>query len=177
MSNATPARRDTTVATDEDFRHDVADWVLALPVAAAFGFTFTHLAAGRAETRLPWRPEHSHTPGAFQASPIATLADFTGAAAAITLLPPGSAAATADYTAKFLTEARGDHVVARARVLRPGTTLTVAAVDIYTLGHTETLCAVALVTTRNIITAARRADAGQSRSATELSARRASPSW
>lgn len=138
-------------ASDSGFRQDIADAVLSLPVAAAFGLTFTELAAGRAEARLAWRPEHSHAPGAFQANPIAALADFTGGAACITLLPAGSTAATVDYTAKFLTEARGDQLRARARVLRPGTTLTVAAVDIYvTCDGSETLCATALVTMRNL---------------------------
>jgi uncharacterized protein (TIGR00369 family) len=132
------------------FRHDVADWVLSLPVAAAFGLVFDELADGRAITRLRWRPEHSHTPGAFQASPIATLADFTGAAAAATLLSPGSSLATVDYTAKFLAEARGEQLLARGRVLRPGTTLTVASVDVYAVRNgSETFCAAALVTVRN----------------------------
>lgn len=153
-------------ATSQEFRQDVADAVLRLPVAAAFGLTFMQLAAGRAEARLAWRPEHSHAPGVFQANPIAALADFTGVAAGVTLLPPGSAAATVDYTVKFLTEARGDHLTARARVLRTGTTLTVAAVDVSVL-HDEsaTLCATALVTMRNIANGARTADADQLSSA------------
>lgn len=133
------------------FRQDVADAVFSLPVAAAFGFTFTKLADGRAETRLAWRAEHSHTQGAFQASPIAALADFTGVAAGVTLLPAGSRAATVDYTAKFLAEARGSHLIARARVLRPGASLTVAAVDIYAVDDAEGLCATALVTMKNIV--------------------------
>jgi hypothetical protein len=54
---------------EDRFRDDVANWVLNLPVAAAFGFTFCELAAGRATTRLTWPPELSHIPGAFQASP------------------------------------------------------------------------------------------------------------
>jgi acyl-coenzyme A thioesterase PaaI-like protein len=107
------------------FRQDVADCVLSLPVAAAFGLSFDELTSGRAITRLRWRPEHSHAPGAFQASPIARLADFTGAAA--TLLPPGWSLGTVDYTVKFLTEARGEQLLARGRVLRPGSTLTVAS--------------------------------------------------
>jgi len=141
-------------APSPEFRHDIAAAVLALPVAAAFGFTFTTLADGRAETRLPWRPDLSHTPGAFQANPIATLADFTGVAAGVTLLPAGSTAATVDYTVKFLTEARGTALIGRARVIRPGTTLTVAAVDLYTTGHDgeDSLSATALVTMRNIPT-------------------------
>jgi uncharacterized protein (TIGR00369 family) len=123
-----------------------------MPVAAALGFSFVELAEGRSETRLPWRPEHSHTPGAFQASPIGSLADFTGASAAITALPRGSLGATVDYTVKLLTEARGQELVARGHVLRPGTTLTVAAVDIHIVtDRREYLCASAFVTIRNII--------------------------
>ena len=126
--------------------------MFALPVAAAFGFTFTTLVEGRAETRLPWRPDLSHSPGAFQANPIAALADFTGVAAGVTVLVPGSTAATVDYTVKFLAEARGTTLTARARVVRPGTTLTVAAVDLYTTGRDgeDRHSATALVTMRNI---------------------------
>ena len=104
------------MTSSPEFRHDVADWVLAMPVAAALGFTFVELADGHSETRLRWRREHSHAPGAFQAGPIGSLADFTGASAAITVLVPGSLAATVDYTVKLLAEARGDELVARARI-------------------------------------------------------------
>jgi uncharacterized protein (TIGR00369 family) len=132
-------------------RHDVADWVLSLPVAAALGFTFEELDDGHSVTRLVWHPRHSHTPGAFQATPIASLVDFTGASAAMSLLPEGWAAATMDYTVKFLTEARGEHLVARGRVLRAGGTVTVSAVDVYAVARgAETCCAAALVTIRNI---------------------------
>lgn len=134
-----------------DFRHDVADWVLAMPVAAALGFSFVELANGYSETRLPWRPELSHSPGAFQAGPIGSLADFTGASAGITVLPIGSLAATVDCTIKFLAEARGDELVGRGRVLRPGTTLTVIAVDVHAVKDgNERLCASAFVTIRAI---------------------------
>ena len=145
-------------STHENFRQDIADRVLSLPVVAAFGLTFDELADGRAVTRLTWRSEFSHTPGAFQANPIAALADFTGVSAGVTLLPPGGMAATVDYTAKFLSEARGEQLLARARVLRPGATLTVAAVDVFAVaGSAETLCATALVTMRNITPAPARA--------------------
>jgi uncharacterized protein (TIGR00369 family) len=140
-----------------DFRHDVADWVLAMPVAAALGFSFVELGNGYSETRLRWRPEHSHAPGVFQAGPIGSLADFTGASAGITVLPIGSLAATVDYTVKLLAEARGDELVGRGRVLRPGTTLTVIAVDIHAVREgNESLCASAFVTIRAIGSSATR---------------------
>jgi uncharacterized protein (TIGR00369 family) len=129
-------------------RTDVVDAVLGLPVAAALGVTFDEVDDGRAVGRLAWRPELSHTPGAFQANPIAALADFTGVCAGLSLFPPGTAAATADYTAKFLAEARGESLTARARVLRAGQ-LTVSAVDVFAVaGSQEHLCATALVTAR-----------------------------
>jgi uncharacterized protein (TIGR00369 family) len=133
-------------------RQDIVDQVLGMPVAAAFGLAFDELADGHAVARVRWRPQHSHVPGAFQASPIAALADFTGASAAMSVLPPGATAATVDYTAKFLAEARGEELLAYARVLRPGRTLTVSTVDVVVVADgPETLCAAALVTVRNIL--------------------------
>ncbi len=129
-------------------RHDIADWVLAMPVAAALGFTYTHLADGVCTTQLAWRPEHSHAPGAFQASPIGALADFTGASAAMSTRADRTPAVTLDYTLKLLTEARGDTLTAHARVLRTGA-ITVSTVELHSLTATRpTLCATALVTTR-----------------------------
>ena len=54
------------MTTQPGFRYDVAEWVLAMPVAAQLGFSFEELADGHSRTRLPWRRELSHTPGAFQ---------------------------------------------------------------------------------------------------------------
>ena len=71
----------------------------------AFGLTFDHLGRRPSADTTGLAPRALARPGAFQASPVATLADFTGAAAGMTMLPPGSAAATVDYTAKFLTDA------------------------------------------------------------------------
>lgn len=52
---------------------------------------------------------------------------------------------------KFLTEARGNQLVASGRVLRSGSTLTVTTVEISAVfNHIETLCATALVTIRTI---------------------------
>lgn len=72
------------------FRRDIAEWVLAMPVAAALGFADEELADDHCRTRLPWRADLSHAPGVFQAGPIGSLADFTGASAGITALPPAN---------------------------------------------------------------------------------------
>lgn len=132
-----------------EFRDDIAEWVLAMPAARALGLSFATLGDGYCQTRLEWQPQHSHVPGAFQAGPIGSLADFTGASAAISLLAPGSLAATVDFTVKLLGEARGDLLIATGRAFRPARTLTVAAVDIDIVADgARTLRATALVTVR-----------------------------
>lgn len=136
------------MTTSTAFRQDIADAVFSLPVATALAFTFTGIGDGRAEGRLPWREDHSHAPGAFQAGPITSLADFVGAAAAATHLPVGTHVITTDLAVKFLTEARGAVLVARARILRPGRRTSVAAVDLTVDDGTE-LCATALLTVTN----------------------------
>ena len=100
--------------TTRTIRRDIADWALAMPVATALGFRFVHLHDGSCETHLTWRPTLSHNPGAFQATPIGALADFTGASAAMSTQPTRGPAITVDYTLKLLAEARGDALVARA---------------------------------------------------------------
>lgn len=140
---------------DAQFRDDIAAWVLAMPAAADLGFSFASLGNGRCQTRLPWQPKHSHVPGAFQAGPIGSLADFTGASAAMSALPAGSVGATVDFTVKLLRAARGDLLVATGRALQPGGTLIVAGVDIDVVSAgVRSTCATALVTVR-----ARRTDA------------------
>ncbi len=140
-----------TPVSTPTIRRDIADWVLAMPVAAALGFEYVHLDDGACETHLTWRPEHSHTYGAFQAAPIGALADFTGASAAMSTQPVRTPAVTIDYTVKLLTEARGLLLVARARVLRAGP-ISVANVDLHTRTRSgDVQCAAALVTTRLLI--------------------------
>jgi uncharacterized protein (TIGR00369 family) len=137
--------------TGPTIRRDIAEWVLAMPVAIALGFRYDHLHDGTCTTRLTWRREHSHAPGVFQASPIGALADFTGASAAMSTQPTRTPALTLDYTLKLLAEARGDTLIADGRVLRAGR-VTVAIVDLHALTATSRIhCATALVTTRLLL--------------------------
>jgi acyl-coenzyme A thioesterase PaaI-like protein len=60
---------------------------------------------------------------------------------------------TIDYTVKILAPGKGKEIVARGRVVKPGNVVTIAAADVYAIAgpaQPETLCAVALVTFRNM---------------------------
>jgi acyl-coenzyme A thioesterase PaaI-like protein len=82
---------------------------------------------------------------------VGALADFAGGSAGITLLAPGWVNMTVDYTVKLLAPAKGEKIVARARVIKPGKVMTVAVADVFAVnGSEEKLCATAFVTMRNI---------------------------
>ncbi|MEU1208661.1 PaaI family thioesterase [Nocardia sp. NPDC005825] len=125
--------------------------VLSMPAAKHLGFSFGRVAAGEAEIIQPYRAELTEHNGNFQGGVIGSLADFAGGSAAGTLLPAGWVNMTVDYTVKLLAPARGEMIVARGRVVKPGKAITVAAADVYGVDQgEETLCATALVTMRNI---------------------------
>ena len=137
-------------AQNPDFVAVTTRFIMDMPIAAFLGFSITDIAPGYLEVTQPYRPELCFQGRVFQAGPIGTLADFAGAGACFSMLPPGWLAATADYTVKLLSPAEGDTLVARGRVVQYGRTLSVAASEVFAVtGGNETLCATALVTARN----------------------------
>lgn len=137
--------------TNPDMEEAVKAVVLSMPAAKHLGFEFGRIGPGEAEISQPHRPELTQHDGYFQGGVLGSLADFAAGSAAGTLLPPGTVNMTIDYTVKIVAPAKGDRIVARGRVVKPGALITVAAADVYAVsGDEETLCATALVTMRNV---------------------------
>lgn len=134
-----------------DFAQVVTSALLSMPAARHLGFRVARLSPGEAELVQSRREELTQADGYLQGGVLGALADFAGGAAAGTLLPVGWLNMTVDYTVKIVAPAKGDQVIARGHVLKPGSVMTVAAADVYSASGTEeTLCAVALVTLRNL---------------------------
>ncbi len=96
------------------------------------------------------RPELSQQHGFVHAGVVAAIADSAAGYAALSLTPPGQRGADGRVQAQPARTGRGDLLIARGTVLRPGRTLTVceAAVVAVEDGE-ETQCAAALVTMMN----------------------------
>ena len=78
---------------------------------------------------------------------IGAMLDGAGGYAAYSLMPPGSDVLTAEYKINFVAAAKGDKLIARGRVIRPGSRLTVASAEGFCRrGGAEHLCAVLLQT-------------------------------
>ncbi|MET8649892.1 PaaI family thioesterase [Nocardia aurea] len=138
-------------ASNPDFAAAVTGAVLSMPAARHLGFEFGRIAPGEAEIIQPHRVELTQHDGYFQGGVLGSLADFAAGSAAGTLLKPGWVNMTIDYTVKILAPAKGPTVAARGRVIKPGSLITIAAAEVFSIGADgETLCATALVTMRNV---------------------------
>ena len=95
------------------------------------GATLDAVAPGRAEISLPFRADLTQQHGFLHAGVVATIADSACGYAAYTLMPADGSVLTVEYKINLLAPARGDRFVARATVIRPGRTLTVAQADVF----------------------------------------------
>ena len=91
-----------------DFATHVRATVLSMPAAKLFGFDFSRIEPGLTELTLPYREALSFRPGFFQGAILGSLADFAGASAAATLLPPGWMVSTIDYDVRIVAPAQGE---------------------------------------------------------------------
>jgi len=106
------------------------------------GGELTVVEPGHCEIRLPFREDLGQQHGYFHAGAMAAVADSAGGYAAYTLMGARDSVLTVEYKVNLLAPGRGEEIVARARVVRPGRTLTVCQVEVFAVtAGTETLCA------------------------------------
>lgn len=106
------------------------------------GATLIHVAPGEVDIHLPWRADLCQQHGFLHAGIVATVADSAAGYAAFSLFPPEASVLTSEFKLHLLAPAEGEAIVARARVLKPGRTLTIAETEVAALkGGREKLCA------------------------------------
>lgn len=114
---------------------------------AALGVEMTTLEPGFCQLELPSRGDLCQQDGYIHAGVTTTLADTAGGYAAFSLMPAGSAVLTTELKINLLSPAKGDRLIARAEVLKPGRSLTVVRADVFGItGGDEKLVATMLAT-------------------------------
>jgi uncharacterized protein (TIGR00369 family) len=91
---------------------------------------------GRVQITLPRRPEVSQQHGYVHAGATSAIADSAGGYAALTLMPATSEVLTVEYKLNLLAPAAGD-LEAIGTVLRPGRTLTVCRLEVFSVVNGE----------------------------------------
>jgi uncharacterized protein (TIGR00369 family) len=134
-------------ASFEERAEMLRDHVAAQGFMRLVGAELESITPGACVLSVARRPEVLQQYGMFHGGVTAFLIDNGTTLAACTLVAPGQGGLTAEYKLNLLAPAVGDRLVCRARVLRPGKTLSVVTADVYSVTNgTEKHCATALAT-------------------------------
>ncbi len=112
------------------------------PICKTLGIEMAAMEPGFCEMRLPFRADLTQQHGFFHAGMVSTLADNAGGYAALTLMPTGAEVLAVEFKINLMSPAKGEVMIARARVVKPGRTLVITQVEVSMLdGGVEKDCA------------------------------------
>ena len=95
------------------------------------GAELTHLAPGEVDITLPFRADLVQQHGFLHAGVSAAIADSACGYAALSLMPADSAVLSVEFKVNMLAPAKGTKFVARGRIVRAGTTITVVRGEVF----------------------------------------------
>ena len=116
------------------------------------GAVLDSVAPGSVEVRLPFREDLTQQHGFLHAGAIASVADSAAGYAALTLMPADAGVLSIEFKVNMLAPAKGDAIVARAQVIRPGRNIMVCRADVYALAGEEEKLVAALQGTMMVVT-------------------------
>jgi uncharacterized protein (TIGR00369 family) len=97
---------------------------------ALIGAALTVVEPGYVEIELPYRDDLTQQKGFVHGGVLGMIADTACGYCAFSLMPAGCSIVTVEYKINILAPARGS-LVAKARVVKPGRTLTIARGEVY----------------------------------------------
>ena len=114
-----------------DFAARVRDSFGRQPFMDHIGARITNLAPGFCEIAIDYRRELTQQHGFVHGGVLASIADSAAGYAAFSLMPAEASILTVEYKLNLLRPGRGEAMIARGRVLKPGRTLTVVQSDVF----------------------------------------------
>ena len=125
-----------------DFVQRVRDSFAKQRLMQSIGAQLEAVESGRVSIRLPFRDDLTQQHGFLHAGTIAAVADSACGYAALTLMPADAAVLSIEFKVNMLAPAKGESIVARAEVIRPGRNIMVCRSDVHALdGGSEKLVA------------------------------------
>lgn len=104
---------------------------------ATIGATLAKVEPGQVDIALPWRDDLTQQGGVLHAGIVAAVLDSACGYAALTLMPEDAEVVSVEFKLNLLAPAKGERIVARARVRKAGKTLTVCDADGYAVTGSE----------------------------------------
>lgn len=114
-----------------------------LTLMATLGARLVRIAPGEVDIEMPVHADFTQQHGYVGAGVVTAIVDTACGYAAMSLMPADAEVLTVEYKVNFVAPARGDRLLARGRVLKPGRALTVCTgeVDALTDGEPTTVAA------------------------------------
>ena len=126
----TPKRSLNVKKLHEMSREELERIFNAVPFVANLGIRLVTVGAGICKTELDVEPRHLQQDGFIHAGVQATMADHTAGGAAATLIEPGHMVLTVEFKINLLRAAKGERLVCRSKVLKPGSRLIVVESEV-----------------------------------------------
>lgn len=101
------------------------------------GARLTRVAPGEIEIELPFRADLGQQHGFIHGGIVTAIVDTACGYAALSLMEPDAAVLTVEFKLNFVAPARGERLVARGRVSKPGRVLTVCLGEVVALTGDE----------------------------------------
>lgn len=119
---------------------------------ATLGAELGRIEPGFCEIRLPYADAVAQQHGFVHGGAIATIADSAGGYAGFTLFGADDGILTVEFKLNLVAPAKGEMLIARGEVVKPGRTLTVTRADVVAVEDgIETTCAVMQQTLMRIV--------------------------
>ena len=115
----------------DDYRERVRRSFAKQSFLASLGAEISHVAPGEVDIRLTARAGLQQQHGYFHAGVTSTIADSAAGYAAFSLFAAGDGVLTSEFKINLLNPALGDVLVARGRVRKPGSMLTICSGDVF----------------------------------------------
>lgn len=133
--------------SDPEFERRVRESFAQQRFMRTLGAELVRLVPGEAEIALAVTPEIGQQHGYVHAGAVAAIADSAAGYAVASLAPPGHEVLTVEFKINLTAPAVGERLVARARVLRAGRSLSTAYAEVHArAGAGESLVATLLST-------------------------------
>ena len=113
------------------FAEDIKQSFALQSIMRLIGAELSLIEPGIVEITLPSRADLTQQHGYVHGGIVTTIADSAAGYAAYSLMPEGAGVLSIEFKVNLLRPARGKSFQARAEVIKPGRTLTVARADVF----------------------------------------------
>ena len=121
----------THTLSNPRFADDIKESFALQSVMRLIGAEISLLEPGIVEITLPYRADLAQQNGYVHAGIVTTIADSAAGYAAYSLMPAGAEVLSVEFKVNLLRPAQGKSFLARAEVIKPGRTLSVARADVF----------------------------------------------